>query len=86
MVILEAWQRCRPVLATQLGSFPELITDGVDGWLAAANVDDFSAAMQRALDSTDKYENMAERGFSKLKSNFREDKWLYEWLEIVAKI
>lgn len=86
MVILEAWQRCRPVLATQLGSFPELITDGVDGWLAAANVDDFSAAMQRALDSTDKYEKMAERGFSKLKSNFREDKWLHKWLEIVGKI
>lgn len=86
MVILEAWQRSRPILATQLGSFPELITDGVDGWLAAANVEDFSAAMQRALDSADKYEEMAKQGFSKLKNNFREDKWLDKWLDILGKI
>ena len=86
MVILESWLQNRPVLATNLGSFPDLISDGVDGWLADPDVGSFAHSLQTALDATDSYKQMGLSGREKLRVDFSADKWLGRWLEVLNAV
>ena len=86
LVVLEAWAQSRPVLATQLGSFPDLINHGVNGWLAKANVSCFSEALQQALDTADQYQEMGEAGKMKLKTEFNSEKWLSRWESLAEEV
>ena len=45
MVLMEALAMQRPVIATQIAGIPELIVDGIDGWLISAGSVD---ALERA--------------------------------------
>jgi glycosyltransferase involved in cell wall biosynthesis len=76
MVVLEAWKHGRPVLATDLGSFPEMVTDGEDGWLAPVDVAGFSEVLQRALDAGGTCAAMGRAGRNGLKSSFSRAAWL----------
>lgn len=85
MVILESWLQNRPVLATNLGSFPDLITDSVDGWLADPDVGSFAHSLQTALDAAESYEQMGHSGRAKLRSDFSADKWSGMWSKILGE-
>ncbi len=76
MVVLEAWREGRPIVATTLGSFPELIEDERDGWLADPTPAAFAEALQKALDSGERCIEMGERGRVKLEQEFNKDRWL----------
>ena len=82
MVVLEAWKQSRPVLATRLGSYPDLITDGEDGWLADPDDESFAEALQVALDSSAECKRMGRVGRCKLLREYSESKWLDGWLNI----
>jgi glycosyltransferase involved in cell wall biosynthesis len=86
MVILESWLQNRPVLATNLGSFPDLISDRVDGWLADPNIDSFSHTLQMALNATESYEQMGIAGRNKLQVDFAAEKWLSKWSEVLGGV
>lgn len=75
MVILEAWKQARPVLATNLGSFPELIKHGENGWLAEPNARDFSRALQSALDCGSGIPDLGANGRRRLEENFSRQQW-----------
>lgn len=78
MVVLEAWRNARPVLATNIGSFPELIRHGETGWLAPPNPSAFAHSLQAAIDSGEKCIDMGRAGRNELISNFNQDRWLRE--------
>jgi glycosyltransferase involved in cell wall biosynthesis len=78
MVVLEAWRQARPVLATNLGSFPEMIRHGETGWLAEPTPDAFAATLQAALDAKDSCSAIGRAGRSELLDHYNKDRWLGE--------
>ncbi|MET0344507.1 MAG: glycosyltransferase family 4 protein [Polyangiales bacterium] len=53
VVLMEALGRGRPVITTYIAGIPELVRDGVEGWLVPAGSSDAVAqAMREALDAT----------------------------------
>lgn len=86
MVVLEAWQQARPVLATNLGSFPELVDHGVDGWLAEPQLEAFTGAIERAVADVGNLREMGEQGRRKLERDFNRTKWLQRMTELYAKV
>lgn len=85
MVVLEAWRQSRPILTTNIGSFPELIDDGINGWIGSDDLEGFSKALQRAINDSDHYAQMGKKGNEKLRKEFNKKVWLGKW-ERVAKI
>ncbi len=76
MVVLEAWEHSRPVLATNHGSFPEMISHGKDGWLAEPNPTDFAKGLQKAIDCDSCLEEMGRNGRAKLLETYNQDIWI----------
>ncbi|WP_132051979.1 glycosyltransferase family 4 protein [Pseudocnuella soli] len=58
LVVLEALAAGRPVIASKAGGTPEYVTEGVNGFLAEANVEDFEAAMERAWQQRHRWAEM----------------------------
>jgi glycosyltransferase involved in cell wall biosynthesis len=83
MVILEAWRQSRPILATNLGSFPELVSNQVNGWLAEADVEAFAETLQCALNSAEDYDRMGQNGRKTLWQEFNSERWLDGWMAIL---
>lgn len=85
MVVLEAWRQGRPVLATNHGSFPELITHGKDGWLAEPDPESFAATLQTAIDCGEEVRELGANGRFKLVERFNHEVWLKRIWEVYEK-
>jgi colanic acid/amylovoran biosynthesis glycosyltransferase len=70
VVLMEALGRGRPVITTYIAGIPELVRDGVDGWLVPAGSSDAVAdAMRAALDATpDALNEMGRRGYQQVRA------------------
>jgi colanic acid/amylovoran biosynthesis glycosyltransferase len=64
VVIMEALALSRPVISTYVAGIPELVSDGVNGWLVpAGSVDDLVAALRSVLNASPQtLADMAESG------------------------
>jgi glycosyltransferase involved in cell wall biosynthesis len=64
VVLMEAMALCRTVISTQIAGIPELVQNGVNGWLVpASSVSDLANAMCDALQaSPERLAEMGERG------------------------
>jgi len=82
MVVLEAWRQGRPVLATDLGSFPELVRDGANGWLAGAEPEAFAGGLRRALDDASRHAAMGRAGRAELVESFSPARWTERFAKI----
>lgn len=61
LVVVEAMLAGRPVIATAIGGIPELVRDGIDGFLAASPTADAVAdALRRAWDARAQWPGMGE--------------------------
>ncbi len=60
MVLLEAMARFRPAIATRVGGVPELIEDGISGWLVEPG--DPDALRERILNALAHREELDEMG------------------------
>ncbi len=70
-VILEAMAAARPVVATRVGGVPELVEDGVTGYLIEpGDVDGFASAVRRLLDDPGLAEKMGRAGREKIEREF----------------
>jgi colanic acid/amylovoran biosynthesis glycosyltransferase len=69
VVLMEALGRGRPVITTYIAGIPELVQDGVNGWLVPAGSPEHVAeAMRAALDATpEQLSEMGQRGYQRVR-------------------
>ncbi|HTM76116.1 MAG TPA: glycosyltransferase family 4 protein [Devosia sp.] len=85
MVILEALSAGVPVVATPVGSIPEVLTDGQTCLLVEpGNVDALKIAMERVVFEDDFGQGLAERGRQLYESQFDLDRYMERLLQIYA--
>jgi len=81
LVVLEAWAHGRPVLTSNLGSFPEMIDGG--GLLCSPDSGaGLAAVIQKMFESTDLVLNMAAAGQKQLRTNFAKETWINRILAV----
>ncbi len=77
MVVLEAWARGRAVVAHRIGALPEIITDGVDGFLADPNdADDLAAVLESTFLAGSALRDAGQNGLEALLTRFNKSRWL----------
>lgn len=54
LALIDALAAGRPVIATPYGGLPEVVSDGLTGWIVAANAEKLAGAMQALLDHPEK--------------------------------
>jgi glycosyltransferase involved in cell wall biosynthesis len=79
MTVLESYSYGRPVVAHALGGLPELIRDGVDGFLAdPESVEDLARKLDGLLSNPKQAESMGLAGRKYLEDYFSHSRWLKE--------
>ena len=77
MVVLEAWAQGRPVVAHRIGALPEIIIDGVNGFLAdPASTSDLAEVLETAFNEGKNLKNLGQNGLECLLSQYNESRWL----------
>ena len=77
MVVLEAWAQARPVVAHRIGALPELITDGVNGYLAnPSDVIDLASVLETSFKAGSDLREMGRNGLETLIKQFNKSIWL----------
>lgn len=70
--LLEAMAAERPIVATNVGSVPEMIEDGVNGYIVEVGaVDEFAIAMLRVLESPERGRALGQAGRRIVEDRFR---------------
>lgn len=84
MVVLESWDKGRPVVAHRIGALPEIIDDGQNGTLV--NLDspqEMADAILAILENPQQGEMMGKNGIAKLEHDFSRDKWLKKIIGVI---
>ena len=70
-VLLEAMALCKPIVATNVGGNPEIITDNQTGMLVPpGSTEKIANAVMSLFDSKTKKERMGQQGYLKVKKIF----------------
>jgi len=70
LAILEAMARARPVVASRVGGIPELVEDGVTGWLVdAGDVAGLATTLQQAMVDTAELRRRGQQGWERVRMN-----------------
>lgn len=86
-VILEAMAAGKPVVASYVGGIPEVVTDGVTGFVVPArNASGFAEAIGRLLNDPDLAAAMGRRGQTRACEVFTEDRCLSETRQIYCQL
>ncbi|PSL25393.1 glycosyltransferase family 4 protein [Chitinophaga ginsengisoli] len=64
LVLLEAMACGRTAIVSMAGGNPEVITDGVTGFIGHANEDDFDRAMERAWEARNEWDTVGKRAYA----------------------
>lgn len=87
MSILEAFSAGKPVVASNLGGIPELIDDGVDGFIfEAGNADQLASRMKQLIDDPEMAREMGKRGRAKVEERFSMEKHMQSLLGIYERM
>ena len=79
MVVLEAWAQGRPVVAHRIGALPEIITEGVNGFLAdPTDPSVLAKVLQNAFLAGRSLQEMGQAGLKTLKLEYNKSRWLHE--------
>ena len=71
MALLEAMAASRPIVASRVGGIPEIIEDGVDGYLVEPmDVDNLAERCRRLIESPDAARKMSEQGRKRVEREF----------------
>lgn len=77
LVVLEAWAQGRPVVAHRIGALPEIITHGVNGFLAdPADAQDLTTTLETAFKSGTSLSDLGQNGLELLRSYYSKSRWL----------
>lgn len=77
MVVLEAWAQGRPVVAHRIGALPELITHGVNGFLADPDhTEDLAGVLEDCFKAGQSLGGMGRNGLERLLVHHNKTIWL----------
>lgn len=77
LVVLEAWERGRPVVVSDAGGLADTVEDGVDGLkVPMRDAEAWAQAIGGLLRDPARCANMARAGALKLRSDYTQEKWL----------
>jgi glycosyltransferase involved in cell wall biosynthesis len=77
MVVLEAWAQARPVVAHRIGGLPELISEGVNGFLASSDdVNDLASVLEKSFQAGASLKQMGGNGLETLLQRHNKSIWL----------
>jgi glycosyltransferase involved in cell wall biosynthesis len=83
MTVLESWSRGRPVIAHNIGAMPELVRDGINGFLSDPDdSDDLAHKMENLFSQPGQSEAMGRAGRTLLEKEFNRERWLKEISEV----
>lgn len=86
-VVLESFAYERPVVATAVGGVPEVVVDGVNGWLVPSkNPPKLAAAIRKMIKNPRERERMGRAGKEKVERQFTFDAQTPKLVEIYRKI
>lgn len=87
MVVLEAFAAGKPVIASRIGGIPELINDGVDGFLfEPGNAEELSTLMRRLVENPEMASEMGKQGRAKVEERYSIEKYMKSLLGIYDKV
>jgi glycosyltransferase involved in cell wall biosynthesis len=79
MVVLEAWAQGRPVVAHRVGALPEIITHGVNGYLADPDdARDLAAALEACFQAGPKLRELGQNGLQRLATHHSKSLWMQQ--------
>ncbi|HUB66719.1 MAG TPA: glycosyltransferase family 4 protein [Candidatus Methylacidiphilales bacterium] len=83
MTVLESWSHGRPVIAHNIGAMPELVQDGINGFLSdPGDCNDLAHKMENLFSNSGQSEAMGRAGRVLLEKEFNREKWLNKIAEI----
>lgn len=83
---LESFQYSKPVIASNIGSLPELVEDGVNGYLFESGNAEQLAEKVKLLDDDRKVKAMGAKSRSKLKDRFAPEKHYQALINLFEKV
>lgn len=87
LAVLEAQALGKPVVASRVGSVPEMIVDGETGILCEpGDLDAFAAAALRLLQDEDLYRRMGEAGRARIYGEFREEIMIEQYFRLFERL
>lgn len=82
--ILEAFSVGRPVISTNIAGIPEVIENGVNGYLITpGDIDNLTKNMQKFCDNPLMAEEMGKQARQKIESGFDQKEWYSSWYKII---
>ncbi len=86
LVILEAMEAGLPVIASRISGIPEIVEDGVTGWLTEpGSIEDLATVLAEVLSNSGEAQRRGKKGRQRLDSTFRPQHTARQWLEFVAR-
>lgn len=82
MVILEAIGNGVPVIATPVGGIPEVIEDGINGFIVSRNSKEIAEKIEMLYKDNELYDRISRNAKITYKNNFTVDKMCEKYLEI----
>ncbi len=87
LVALEAWERGRPVVVSDVGGLADIVDDGVDGLkVAMRDPEGWAGALTRMLSDVPGRVSMAVAGRRKLRTSYSQELWLERISRLYAGI
>jgi len=85
--LLDAMACARPIVATQAGGIPEIVTDGVNGLLAPPrDAPALAQAIVRALKDPDLRHRMGKAGFDRVRARFTVERMVAETASVYQRL
>jgi glycosyltransferase involved in cell wall biosynthesis len=87
MVTLEAMQHSLPIIAPDLGGFPEIVEDGVNGLLFnPGDADDLAAKIRILWNDDELCSKLGENGFIKLQTQYSPEVYYQKLMDVYASL
>ncbi|HKX73564.1 MAG TPA: glycosyltransferase [Candidatus Saccharimonadales bacterium] len=87
MVLIEAMACGVPVIGSDVGGIPTVISDGIDGLIVPpSNAEALAAAIQNLLENTEKADQLADQAYHKVQRKFTWEKSVRKYLSALNRV
>ncbi|MEM3112648.1 MAG: glycosyltransferase [Candidatus Anstonellales archaeon] len=87
LTVVESFARGKPVIVSNMGGLPEIVMDGIDGFIfQAGNVEELSEKLNWFAMNLKKAEDMGMMGYKKAREKFTSERHYEEIMKIYRKV